>query len=104
MLDSLVVGDDFEDSLFDVLTQTRSIDDVSRPPRSFQLLADEQTDVLTAVGQHQLLRHRLTHASHASFLPRDAHGTHTQRDVCDGPVSVTLPHIVRTQTAQLIVK
>jgi len=37
----LVVGDESEDSLFDVLAQTRAVDDVSRSSRSFELLADQ---------------------------------------------------------------
>jgi len=66
----LVVGDDSEDSLFDVLTQTWSISDVPRTSRTFQLLADEQIDVLAAVSQQQLLGHRLTHAhTHTQTLP-----------------------------------
>ena len=57
----LSVDDEFEDSLFDVLTQTGPINDVPRTPWSFQFVADEQTDVLTAVSQYQVLSFTLTH-------------------------------------------
>ena len=56
----LSVDDEFEDSLFDVLTQTGPINDVPRTPWSFQFVADEQTDVLTAVSQYQVLSFTLT--------------------------------------------
>lgn len=58
---SLVIIDDFEDSLFDVLTQTRPVNHVSGTSRSLQLPTDQQADILAAMRHQQLFSLCLTH-------------------------------------------
>lgn len=57
--DRLMLYDESTDVLFDVLTETRTVDDVARLARSFEFLGDEKADVLAAVCEDQFLRLRL---------------------------------------------
>lgn len=54
-----VLYDEPTDVLLNVLTQTRTVDYVTRLARSLELLGDEKADVLAAVSEDQLLRLRL---------------------------------------------
>ena len=52
----LLCVDELEDALFDVLTETGLIDDVTRPSWMLKLLRYQQVEVLAAVAEQQVLR------------------------------------------------
>lgn len=62
-----VLYDEPTDVLLNVLTQTRTVDYVTRLARSLELLGDEKADVLAAVSEDQLLRLRLKEINQKLF-------------------------------------